>query len=252
MKKFQKIVGLMCLITLPMLQACSDDEGHSLGEIGGSWATIKLAKSVKADGGYAPFYLQSDDYGSLWLVNTDLGFYKPVDGQRVIAFYNPLYDNFEGYDHAVKLIDMREALTKEMDELTDENEEQLGNDPILIYQGDMGFSGGYMNLIFFQDLPKDLNTKHRISLVEVKPETDDGYVHLKLLYNTYDDTSGRYTPAFVSFNLSKLTIPDNSKGFKVQLNSEKNGEVEVEFSKQSENKTISAISELEYSKMQLE
>jgi hypothetical protein len=226
-----------------MLQACSNEDGHSLGDIVVDWATVRVEDNT--------FYLQGDGVGSLWLVNTNLGFYRPVDGQRILAYYNPLYDNFEGYDQAVRLLDFREALTKQTDELTEENAAELGNDPILIYKGDMGFGGGYMNLIFYQNLPKDLSTKHRISLVEVKTDTDDGYVHLKLLYNTYGDKSGRYVAGLVSFNLDKLEIPDNTKGFKVQLNSEENGEVEVTFDRRQANQTINAEG-LEFSKMQLE
>jgi hypothetical protein len=249
MKRLQKFVGLMCLAVVPMLQACDNDDDYSLDNYTGSWVTVRSVSG--SDTNNPSFYLDSDPYGTLWLVNPNLGFYKAVDGQRAVAFYTLLSDKFDGYDHAAKLLDIREALTKETDELTEENAEELGNDPIVVYQGDMGFSAGYMNLVFQQNLPRDPSKKQRISLVEVKPETDDGYVHLKLLYNTYGDTSGRYGQALVSFNLSKLEIPETSKGFKVQLNSEKNGEVEVVFYKQSENTTINA-KEGEYSKMQLE
>ena len=58
-----------------------------------------------------------------------------------------------------------------------------------------------LNIIFRQNLPR--SEKHRISLVENKiatepgepetPETlsigEDGYVHLELRYNTYDDVT---------------------------------------------------------------
>ena len=85
---------------------------------------------------------------------------------------------------------------------TTEEEEEFGNDPIVIYQGDMWLGGKYLNVIFHQNLPR--STKHRISLVQnlmdttepgepgdpSAPETvnvaKDGYVHLELRYNTYD------------------------------------------------------------------
>ena len=50
--------------------------------------------------------------------------------------------------------------------MTVENEEEFGNDPILIYQGDMWLGGKFLNIIFRQNLPR--SEKHRISLVENK------------------------------------------------------------------------------------
>ena len=122
-----------------------------------------------------------------------------------------------------------------------ENEEEFGNDPILIYQGDMWLGGKFLNIIFRQNLPR--SEKHRISLVENKiatepgepetPETlsigEDGYVHLELRYNTYDDVTDYWGWGRVSYNLEKFyPTPKEGettmKGFKVTINSEENGE----------------------------
>lgn len=82
------------------------------------------------------------------------GLVPAVDGQRVITVFNPIYDNYEGYDHAVKILRLEHALTKVVEPLTAENEEEYGNDPVLIYKGDLTVSGGYMNIVFMQNLPK--------------------------------------------------------------------------------------------------
>ena len=58
--------------------------------------------------------------------------------------------------------------------MTAENEEEFGNDPILIYQGDMWLGGKFLNIIFRQNLPR--SEKHRISLVENKIAVS--YTHL--------------------------------------------------------------------------
>lgn len=131
---------------------------------------------------------------------------------------------------------------------TTEEEEEFGNDPIVIYQGDMWLGGKYLNVIFHQNLPR--STKHRISLVQnlmdttepgepgdpSSPETvnvaEDGYVHLELRYNTYDDVTGYWGWGRVSYNLEDFYPTEENgettmKGFKVTINSKENGEGRV-------------------------
>ena len=128
-------------------------------------------------------------------------------------------------------------------DMTDEHEEEFGNDPIVIYQGDMWLGGKFLNIIFHQYLPR--SEKHRISLVQNKiepeaPETpealnvdEDGYIHLELRYNTYDDVTGYRGWGRVSYNLEEFypTAKDAAetefKGFKVTINSKENGEGRV-------------------------
>jgi len=55
-----------------------------------------------------------------------MGWYQPVDGQRIITIFNPIYDNYEGYDHAVKIEKIWHALTKSVEPLTSENDEEYG------------------------------------------------------------------------------------------------------------------------------
>lgn len=244
MKKMNWLL-MLCLALLPALQSCSDDsDGYSMGDISyPNWATVRVAGNA--------FYLDSDFWGTLWPVNTNMGRYEPVDGQRVVTVFNPVYDNYEGYDHAVKIVDLWHALTKGVETLTAENEEEYGNDPIRIYQGDLTISGGYMNIIFVQNLPNDPNTKHRISLVKretTEDVADDGYVRLELRYNNYGDVSGTGAYGLVSYNLSGLDT-EGAQGIKLKLNSEKNGEVELTFDPEDDNTTETTASD--FSKMQL-
>ena len=154
----------------------------------------------------------------------------------------------------MKILRLEHALTKVVEPLTAENEEEYGNDPVLIYKGDLTVSGGYMNIVFMQNLPKDPDTKHRISLVQPAEATadavseDDGYLHLELRYNNYGDVSGRRAAGLVSFNLKEVLTPE-MKGIKLKLNSEVDKEVEIVFEKQSSN--AEEASNLDFSKMQL-
>lgn len=237
----------ICLAVMPALQSCSDDDGYSLGDFTPPlWATVRTTGNA--------FYLDCDVWGTLWPVNTDLGWYKPAEGQRVITVFNPLYDNYEGFDHAVKLLRLQDVLTKEVEMLTPETEEEFGNDPVLIYQGDISISGGYMNIFFLQNLPSQ--TKHRISLLRPQDDRelygDDGYLHLELRYNDYDDVTERRAYGAVSYNLGILDVTSETKGIKLKLNSEKNGEVEVVFDKMESESNLKNVNDADVSKMLLQ
>ena len=153
----------------------------------------------------------------------------------------------------MKLLRLQNVLTKDVETLTPENEEELGNDPVVIYQGDITISGGYMNIFFVQNLPA--KTKHRISLVRPQDNEDlyagDGYIHLELRYNDYDDLTGRQAYGAVSYNLNSLDITSGTKGIKLKLNSEKNGEVEVTFDLKHSESNLKNVTDFDLSNMQL-
>ena len=181
MKRIKWLLGVLMWTLVPMLQSC-DDDGYSIGDFSWDWATVRTT----GGGGY---YLDGDRWGVIDPVSTSIPWYRPVDGERVIAFFNPLYDVKDGVQ--VKMEGIRDVLTKEVEEMKTEAEsEEYGNDPIVIYE---------------------------------------------LRYNTYDDTTDRWGWGWVSYNLEKFypTAKEDEesktamKGFKVTINSEKNGEGRV-------------------------
>ena len=219
MKRFNWFLLAILFVLIPALQSCDDNDGYSVGDIGVGWATVRVLSGNA-------YYLDSDRYGTLWLSGNDVYWYKPVDGERVFVRFNPLWDNYEGYNLAVKLEGLRPILTKQVEELTSENEAEYGNDPVDIIQQNIWVSTGYLNVIYEQNIP--LYKKHRVSLVRnttVEP-VEDGYVHLEYRYNTYDDVSDHWGQGVVSFNLNSLDM-EGKKGIKLKLNSAVNGEVEI-------------------------
>lgn len=254
MKKFKWLLGLLLLALVPMLQSC-DDDGYSIGDFSWDWAT------VHANGG-GSYYLVGDNWGIIDPVATTIPWYRPVDGKRVITLFNPLYDMEGGKGVQVKMEGIRELLTKEVEEMkTDEEAEEFGNDPIVIYQGYMWLGGRHLNIVFEMQIPR--NEPHRISLVQNMLETGepeeptepgettetnqpgetpnqsgafsldkDGYVNLELRYNTYGDVTDRIGYGRVSYNLEKFYPTEKDaaakmKGFKIKLNSKTNGEDRV-------------------------
>lgn len=200
-------------------QSCDNNDGYSIGDFGMSWATVRVLNGNT-------YYLDSDRFGTLWLSADAALWYKPVEGERVVSYFNPLADNYNGYDMAIKLEAIYPVLTKEVVELTSENEKEFGNDPIIIFQNNLWVSNGYMNIIFRQNTP--LSKKHYINLVQgasVDGEDED-YAYLALRYNTYNDLSGYWQDGAVSFNLNDVDL-NGKKGIILKMNSEKNGKVEI-------------------------
>ncbi len=222
MKKVNWLLLAVLLAILPSLQSCDDNDGYSIGDIGRDWATVRVLSGDT-------YYLVGDNWGKLWPAATEYWGYKPIDGQRVIAYFNPLSDRKGEYDHDIKVERLYNVLTKNVEELNAENAASFGNDPVVIWQNDMWVDGGYLNVVFQFNTPN--KEKHRVSLVRntTVEDPNDGYIHLEYRYNTYGDLSGHWREGAVSFNLNSLKVDENTKGIKVKLNSHKNGEVEVTF-----------------------
>ena len=92
------------------------------------------------------------------------------------------------------------------------------------------------------------------------PETlnvdEDGYIHLELRYNTYDDVTKYRGWGRVSYNLEEFypsakDAETEWKGFKVTINSEENGEVEVTFDLKTVGTNEKLTTNVDLSNMQL-
>lgn len=243
MKKLNGFLwGLLAMVGVTF-QSCDDDEGYSIGDIAVDWVTVNTQ-------GAHVFEFMGDTWGRLWPAATNYPNYSPVDGQRAIIEFNPLYDNYpEGYDCSIKLTRVREILTKQVEELTTENEAEYGNDPVSIFEGNMWISGQHLNVIFNQNLPKEV--KHRVSLVRNTTITppEDGYIHLEYRYNTYDDTTDYRVYGAVSFSLRSLDITTETKGIKVKINSVNGGEKEITFDLKGST-APKALEQLDYTEME--
>lgn len=244
MKKLNFLLWTLLAVVGVTFQSCDDEDGYSLGDLAVDWATVNVEGAHVYD-------FTGDSWGSLWPATIDFSGYAPIDGQRVILYFNPLYDNYpEGYDCSIKVLNIREILTKPIEELTADNEEEFGNDAVDIVEGNMWISGGYLNVIFRQNIPSEV--KHRVSLVKNTTVTpaQDGYIHLEYRYNTYEDTTGYWTNGAVSFNLNTLDITSETKGVKVKINSSENGEKEIVFGLKEESSPTD-MNQMDFSRMEI-
>ena len=147
MKKITCVLSMMCLAVCLAFQSCNDDEGYSLGDF-----TAPQLATVRTVGGNA-FYLDCDVWGTCWPVNTDMGWYLPIDGQRVVTIFNPLWDNYGEYDHAVKILEIQNVLTKRVELMAPQDEDKFGNEAVPTTADGITIGNGYLNVSFVERLP---------------------------------------------------------------------------------------------------
>lgn len=229
---------LLLLVTLLSLTfaSCDDDDGYSLGNFVARIATVKIESGVS--------YIQADDQTTLLPIAGYFPSSRLVDGERIAINYTLLYDNFQGYDHAIKVNNFYKVLTKPVELIeTEEDDKKYGDDVVWVY--DMWIGGNYLNVHYAYPYP--LSERHRVSLVknEWTETEDDGYVHLEYRYNAQGDLDNPEVQnlmffSFVSFNLSSIDLPVDSKGLKIKINSAKNGHKILTFerSQAEDNKSI--------------
>lgn len=208
-----------CLLTLCaglvlLLSSCNDQEGYSLGDLAADWVTVH-------DHGDRLYTYTGDTWGTMWPAAS--GIFGPglEDGQRAILYFNPLADDFAGYDVAIQPEYICPFLTKQVEELTGENEAAYADHPV--WWEDAWVAAGYLHIRFLQKLPQEL--PHRVSLVHRADRPlmgQDGYIHLEYRYNTYGDTLRPAAPALVCYRLHSLPL-EEAQGIKVRVNDARRG-----------------------------
>ncbi len=191
------------LLPLLMLAACSDDEGYSLDNFVIDIATVENPENNTA------FFLNLDNNKRLWTAASNLKYYRPKDGQRVIANYTLLSDKPAGasYNHNIKLNDVYEVLTKGIFKITPATQDSIGND--FVYIRDMWIGSDFLNVRF--DYPGG-NKIHFINLVSDSRKTySDGKIHLEFRHNANGDYPHFNLSGIVSFNLKSLQTAGKSQ-----------------------------------------
>jgi len=188
------------LIVLFSFHACEDD-GFSLDKTVMSVATVN-----PIDDNYGTYYLTMDNGTTLWPAASDV-IYRPKANQRVVVNFTPLSDKIGEFDHYVKVNYLQEILTKNIEELTTENEKEIGNDPIrilAIWVGD-----NYLNIRFGYNTGGE--KIHRVSLVKnmIQPATGENEeIVLEFRHNAYGDPQNYGVKSYAAFDLKPLQKED--------------------------------------------
>jgi len=218
MKKFSLIL-LATVAALPFLHSCNDSDVEGAD-------SMTLVTILNPGGIASGYYFQTDDgqtlFPSQFAVAT--GGYNPDDGQRAFIYYSLLEEKNPLYDRNIKLYGLTEILTKEVESIDPSNEEEFGNDPIILVKlnndtYDSLISGGYFTCTFsIQGVGSE---QHKISLVRSDTADDtepSGYTTLELRHKA--DAMGSDSPTAKSSMASfKLNAYDpaltGKKGLKI-------------------------------------
>jgi len=208
MKKLKLLTVSVCVaITGLLLNACDNGEGYSLDD---AWYSIATVNPLD-DNTYS---LTLDDGATLWPAATDAPWYKPAKRQRAAVVYTVLSDEFYGYSHAVKVLDIKNILTKPAaKDLGEGNDTEYGNDPIKIM--DMWVGDGYLNVVFGFN-SGNAGIVHYINLVKMDNVNTPYYYELR--HNAYGDGDSYAQKGIVAFDLSDLDTQGNEVTLTIKVN----------------------------------
>jgi hypothetical protein len=196
------MLGLGLVLATFVFNSCNDDEGYSLDKAWYSIATVHPLDDSKS------YWLSLDSGTSLWPVATNIPWYYPKEKQRAIVVYTLLSDAFQGYDHAVKILDLKSILTKSVAEnLVDDNDSVYGTDPVEL--SEMWIGDGYLNIVF--EFNYGGNLVHYINLIE--SDNEDTPYSFEFRHNAYNDEPRYRRKGIVAFDLSSV----DTNGKEVEL-----------------------------------
>ncbi len=195
----KKILLLLGIITTFALTSCDHNDGYSLDNAWVGMGTIQKVTSESRD-----FFIVLDNGDKLWPAATNIPWYNPKDGQRLIANFTILSDGNSRYNHDIKLNSIYEVLTKPIVKLTTANADSIGNDRLAIT--DMWIAGNHLN-IQFEYL--GYSKIHMVNLVEsdLFPSTPE-VAKLQFRQNGYGDETRYLQRGIVSFNIKSLRTTD--------------------------------------------
>jgi hypothetical protein len=182
--------------------SCSDD-GYSLDKF---WVSMVTVNEV----GDNTYDFTLDNGEKLWVV-APIGLDLKPKYKRAIINYTLLSDQFEGYDHAIKLNGFADVLTKNVVYIAPDNkikQDSIGHDPIKIHT--IWASGGYMNIYFgFNSGGAGAHMVNLVSDRSVQPVTD--IVELEFRHNKLNDPESYPAKGYVSFDLSPYLVAGQDK-----------------------------------------
>ena len=199
-----KKIGFGILIGFLFLFAgCLDDDGYSLGDM---WIGFGIFQEDESSS--YKIIMDNDDVLIPVASNYPPGWQNSFDnGERVLVNYTILDEELDDAGdvekYYVKVNSIEDILMKGVMEITPENEDSIGNDPIVVIDSWMTDS-----LLSFKLKYWGYNKIHFLNLVK-KPEellAENQTIQLELRHNANDDEEAIYYTAYVSFSLNSLRI----------------------------------------------
>ncbi len=199
MKKI--VFGILMTVAVLFTACLNDDDGYSLNDM---WVGFGILKGD--DEGAFQIIMDNKDV-LIPLASNHPGWQEHFEnGDRVLVNYTVLDDDLTSSTprYFVKVNDIDDILMKGVMDITPENEDSIGNDPIIVK--DYWMTDSLLN--FKLKYWGGYGVIHYLNLVKEPGDltADDQPIQLELRHNANgDDESVPYT-AFVSFSLNSLRI----------------------------------------------
>jgi len=194
MKRF-----FLLAILIPLFISCSNEEEDV------EQTVVKMG-TIENPSQLTTFYLNQDDSTRVWVLSSDLQYYRPKNNQRVIMEYVILSNKPTGssYKYDVKLKAVYEVLTKSIFNITPATQDSIGNDPIVVEN--MWVAGDFLNVEFIYP---GYSKTHFINLISDAAKTStytDNKVHLEFRHNANNDYTSLNFSGIASFDISSLRV----------------------------------------------
>lgn len=198
---------LLIVSTLMLLfTACNQDEdGYSLGDIWLSLGMLDTSKSLGYD-----FVVYCDNGDTLLPASNAVPYFDFSEYERILVNYTILDEAGESdKKFYVRINNLHPVLFKDVIELTPENTDSLGNDPVEITAQWIG--GGFLNIEF-----RYFGTGSITHYINLAYERDTSGqinhpVELLMLHNDNNDSERHVLKGLVSFRLDSLLNDESSQ-----------------------------------------
>ncbi len=207
MKKY--VYGILLGLMISMTGCLEDEDSYSLDKM---WVGFGIMQEVNQEP--LEFRIVMDNNDVLVPVASNYPWYyhnpghnRLNNGDRVLVNYTILGDDATGTDEAteyyVKINSVKKILKKGILDITEENQDSIGNDPIIVK--DVWMTDSLLN---FEIKYWGSYKKHFINLVKQPGELTaaDQPIELELRHNANGDTEDIPYAAFVSFKLDSISI----------------------------------------------
>ena len=184
-----KDLAIVAIVSLSLISCSTDEESINTTIYYSSRATV-----ISAEGD--PLIFRTDGDNKLTIVS-DYSGYAPEQNQRVLIAYSIENKLSNAYD--ANLYSVHDILTKGVVELTAENEHEMGNDAIHLY--DAWCAGGCLNINWGINVGGKIT--HYVNLVEntMVENPEDGKVYLEFRHNANGDREIYSKRGTVCYNL---------------------------------------------------
>lgn len=194
----KKIVFIILIVVA--IVACNDDNDSNP-------RYVSVGSIVQNEGADINFLVKLDN-GKILTPFSNYDNYNEVeDGDRVLVEFSIIEEKSDdAYD--VDIYDIKNILTKGVMQLTEQNQDSIGNDPVSTSDVDIWVSENHLNIVFYY---YGFNQTHLINLVKPIGEPthdEEGRLILELRHNENNDFSEYLLSGIVSFEMDDLRISD--------------------------------------------